>query len=121
MRIAPFSNDHRLLADLQAPPDLRDGVESLDYWRARRRQLPWYELRARREATEMIVRWEQRVRAALIQERGTPVGIRVSAGLLVAQTTLRRWTGRAAIALIVTVAIVTALTVAAAILVLQAL
>ena len=43
------STDEELLGRLLAPPDLKDGVESLEYWRRRSRQLPWYRIRARRE------------------------------------------------------------------------
>jgi hypothetical protein len=105
MRPASLSIDQQLLARLQAPPDLSDGIQSLAYWRERGRQLPWYRMRARREAARMTVRWEQRVRAALITQRRTPIAIRLSAGLLVARTRLRRWTRRAAIALTATVAL----------------
>src|SRR3954447_17036592 len=38
--------------------DLRDGVESLEYWRKRSRRLSWYRVRARREAKLMTRRWE---------------------------------------------------------------
>ena len=90
MSAASLSTDQQLLDRLQAPPDLSDGTQSLAYWRKRGRQLPWYRMRARREAARMTVRWEQRVRAALITQRRTPIAIRLSAGLLVARTRLRR-------------------------------
>ena len=54
----------------------------------------------------MTARWEQRVRAALIAQRGVPAAIRLSAGLAVAQTRLGRWTRRARIVLLTTVAVV---------------
>ena len=54
----------------------------------------------------MTVRWEQRVRAALIAERGVPAAIRLSASLAVAQTRLGRWTRRARIVLLTTAAVV---------------
>jgi hypothetical protein len=82
------SHDAQLLAELQAPPDLSDGVESLEYWRDRSRRLSWYRIRARREARLMTQRWERRVRAALFSQRGVPVGSRVSAALLLARI---RW------------------------------
>jgi hypothetical protein len=44
------STDDQLLVRLLAPPDLDDGVQSLDYWRGRSRRLPWYRWGARREA-----------------------------------------------------------------------
>ena len=65
----------------------------------------------------MTVRWEQRVRAALLTERGTPVATRLSAVLLIARIRLLRWTRRAVVALtaMVAVALVVAPAVAAAI------
>lgn len=54
----------------------------------------------------MTVRWEQRIRAALIAQRGVPAAIRLSAGLALAQTRLGRWTRRARIVLLTTVAVV---------------
>jgi hypothetical protein len=120
MRKALLSTDDLLLARLQAPPDLGDGVQALTYWRQRSRRLPWYRLRARREATRMTVRWEQRVRGALVSQSGVSIATRASAGLLVAQTRLRRWGRRAAIVLTVMFAaalMVTPVVVAAAVLI----
>lgn len=118
------STDQQLLRHLVAPPDLEDGVESLDYWRRRRRQLPWYRIRARHEAERMIVRWEQRVGAALVSQHRAPIEARLSAGVLIARTRLSRWTRRAGIALLATVTtvfvLVAALAAAALLLVLQA-
>lgn len=91
------STDDRLLARLQAPPDLSEGVEALAYWRARHRRLSWYRIRARREAARMILRWDHRVRGAMFSQRGVPIGLRTSAGLLLARTRLRRWGRRTAI------------------------
>ena len=54
----------------------------------------------------MTVRWEQRVRASLIAQRGVPAALRLSAGLVVAQTRLGRWTRRARIVLLTTMAVV---------------
>jgi hypothetical protein len=95
MRIGSLSADDELLARLQAPPDLCDGVESLAYWRGRRARLPWYRRRARREATHMILVWERRVLAALIAERGAPLWERARAAGLVATGPLRRFARRA--------------------------
>ena len=106
MRTGSRSDDDQLVRRLLAPPDLEDGVQSLGYWWGRSRQLPWYRMRARREAARMTVRWEQRIRAALIAQRGVPAAIRLSAGLAVAQTRLGRWTRRARIVLLTTVAVV---------------
>jgi hypothetical protein len=105
MRTVPLSTDQQLLAHLQAPPELRDGVESLGYWRERGRRLPWYRVLARREAARMTIRWEQRVRAALVSQRGVPVALRVAAGLLVARIRLRRWSRIALIGLTATIAL----------------
>ena len=88
---------------LIAPPDLDDGVESLDYWSRRSRRLPWYRIRARREALRMTVRWEQRVGAALVAQRRAPLDARVFAVALVVRTRLARWTRRAGIAVLATV------------------
>ena len=119
------ATDEQLVGRLLAPPDLDDGVESLDYWRRRHQQLPWYRLRARREATRMMVRWEQRVGAAVVSQRREPLEARVSAGVLVARTRLSRWTRRAGIAVLAAVTTVivllAALTVAAGMLLLHAL
>jgi hypothetical protein len=97
------SKDDQLLARLLAPPDLEDGAHSLDYWRRRTRQLPWYRIRARREALAMTVVWEQRVTAALASQYWAPLGARLSAGGLVARTRLARWTRRARIAVLAAV------------------
>jgi hypothetical protein len=53
-----------LLDEMLAPPPLEDARRSLEYWQNRRRALPVYRRRARREAVEMATRWEIRVRAA---------------------------------------------------------
>ena len=97
MRRAFASADDRLLAQLQAPPDLSDGLHSLSYWHQRRQRLAWYRLGARREAARMILRWEHRVGDAMLSQRGVPIALRTSAGLLVARSRLRRWSRRAAI------------------------
>lgn len=105
MRRAFASTDDQLLARLHAPPDLNDGMQSLSFWRERRQRLAWYRLSARREATRMILRWEQRVRDAVLSQRGVPIAIRTSAGLLVARSRLRRWSRRVAIAVTAAVAV----------------
>jgi hypothetical protein len=119
------SADQQLLRRLVAPPGLEDGVESLDYWRRRRDRLPWYRMHKRREAEQMIVRWEQRVGAALVSQHRVPIEARLSAGALIARTRLARWTRRARIALLATVAtmtfVVTALAAAALVYLLQAI
>jgi hypothetical protein len=99
MKTRFLSADDQLLAQLEAPPDLGQGVEALAYWAQRRRRLSWYRIRARREAGRMSTTWEQRVRAALISQRAAPLDLRLSAGLLLARNLLRRWSRRAVIAL----------------------
>jgi len=117
--------EQELLRRLCAPPDLEDGVESLDYWHRRRRRLPWYRIRARREAERMTVRWEQRVGAALVSEHRASLEARFRAGVLIARTRMARWTRRAGIALLAIVTtvlvLVAALAAAALLYVLQAL
>ena len=45
----------------------------------------------------MTIRWEQRISAALVAQRGVPSAVRLNAGLLVARARLGRWTRRAKI------------------------
>lgn len=103
------STDEQLVRRLLAPPDLDDGVESLEYWRRRSWQLPWYRIRARREAVRMTVGWEHRVGAALFAQQRVPIEDRFSAGVLVVRTRLARWTRRARIAALATVTTVVVL------------
>jgi hypothetical protein len=97
MRQALLSTDEQLIARLEAAPELSDGVESLHYWHDRRRRLSWYRVGARREAARMILRWENRVRVAIFSQPAVPVTVRLSAGLLIARTRLRRWRRRAVV------------------------
>jgi hypothetical protein len=97
--------DDQLLARMQAPPDLCDGVQSLAYWQRRQRHLPRYRLAARGEAARMVVVWERRVRAALIQQRGVPITARLRGARLIAATRLRRWIRRAGFVLAATIAV----------------
>ncbi len=94
MRRAFATADDRLLAQLQAPPELSEGIRSLTYWHERRRRLSWYRVRARREAMRMIIRWEHRVQEAMFSQPGAPIAVRAAGGLLVARTRLRRWSRR---------------------------
>ena len=67
--------DLLLIESMLAPPPLDDARRSLDYWRGRGKTLPLYRRAARREASEMAARWEQRVRAAeLVRFETSPVG-----------------------------------------------
>lgn len=47
-----------------APPPLEDARSSLEYWQTRRKGLPLYRRSARREAKDMAVFWQERVKAA---------------------------------------------------------
>jgi hypothetical protein len=53
-----------LVESMLAPPPLEDARRSLAYWQRRQKSLRLYQRRARREAREMALRWESRVRAA---------------------------------------------------------
>ena len=67
--------DLLLIERMLAPPPLEDARSSHDYWRGRRKKLPLYRLAARREAKEMTIFWEERMRAAEQAEfERTPVG-----------------------------------------------
>lgn len=113
------STDEQLLGRLLAPPALDDGVRSLDYWHRRTRRLSWWRIRARREAVQMTIRWEQRVGAALVSQHWTPLEARTSAAVLLARTRLARWTRRAGIAVLAvltTVVVLVAIQAAAALL-----
>jgi len=111
------STDEQLLGRLLAPPDLDDGLESLGYWHRRSRTLSWWRIRARREAVRMTIRWEQRVGAALVSQHWTPLDVRTSAAVLVARTRLARWSRRvgiAVLAMVMTIVVIAAVQVAAA-------
>ena len=66
MKIIAVS-DHRTqeddrLRECLAPPAIEDAREALDYWRAREHSLRIWQRRQRREAHEMALRWELRLR-----------------------------------------------------------
>jgi hypothetical protein len=64
-----------LVEQMLAPPPLEDARSSLEYWQRRRKALPLYRRSARREAKEMTMRWQERVRAAeLARFEASPVG-----------------------------------------------
>jgi len=56
--------DLLLVEQMLAPPSVDDARSSLEYWQQRRQALPVYRRGARREAREMAIRWEDRLRAA---------------------------------------------------------
>jgi hypothetical protein len=114
-----LSRDDELLARLQAPPDLSDGLDSLAYWRGRRERLPWYRRRAKREAARMVFVWERRVRAAMLRQRGAPLASRLLAARVLASGPLRRSAKRAGFAVAATTLLV--LAIAPALLVFSAL
>jgi hypothetical protein len=61
---AQLDPDLTLVETMLAPPPLEEARRSLEYWQRRRQALPLYRRRARREASEMAARWQERVRAA---------------------------------------------------------
>jgi hypothetical protein len=63
--------DELLLEKMLAPPPLEQARSSLEFWRQRRRRLPFFRLAERREADEMIRRWRIRVEAAERARFGT--------------------------------------------------
>ncbi|HKB21183.1 MAG TPA: hypothetical protein VKC65_09255 [Gaiellaceae bacterium] len=75
MRVAERDPDLVLVEQMLAPPPLEDARSSLEYWQRRRKALPVYRRSARREAKEMTLRWQERVRAAeLARFEASPVG-----------------------------------------------
>jgi hypothetical protein len=100
---------------------LQDAVESLSYWRRRRARLPWYRRSARREASQMMLRWERRVRAAVVRQTDAPPAARIAAARLVACTYLVRWGRRAGLVFVAMSAIFAMLAGATFALVLSAL
>lgn len=64
MQVAQRDPDLALIEQMTAPPPLEDARNSLEFWQRRRKALPLYKRAARREAKEMTVRWQERVRAA---------------------------------------------------------
>ena len=63
--------DELLVQSMLAPPPLEQARSSLEFWRERRKVLPLYRRRERREADEMIKRWGARVAAAERARFGT--------------------------------------------------
>lgn len=51
----------------------------------------------------MLIRWEQRVGAAIVSQHRAPLEDRLAGGVLVARTRLARWTRRVGIAMLATV------------------
>jgi hypothetical protein len=63
--------DELLVQEMLAPLPLEQARSSLEFWRERRKVLPFYRRRERREADEMIHRWRTRVAAAERARFGT--------------------------------------------------
>jgi hypothetical protein len=63
--------DELLVQEMLAPLPLDQARSSLEFWRERRKVLPFYRRRERREADEMIHRWRTRVAAAERARFGT--------------------------------------------------
>jgi len=115
------STDDRLVRQLLSPPELDDGVESLDYWHRRGRRLAWYQFAARREAVRMTTLWERRVGEAALSQRHASLEARLSAGALVARTRFGRWTRRMSFAVMATLTTVFVLVTVACVALLSAL
>ena len=76
VRVATEDPDLLLIAAMREPPALEQARSSLDFWRHRHSTLPIYRRRARREANEMIGRWQERVLEAERRRYGTgPLGV----------------------------------------------
>jgi hypothetical protein len=76
MRLALLHDDHdddALLQELRRPHSVAEAWESLQYWRARRQTLSPLRRRERREAEQMIMAWQERLKAAERAEYGPPL------------------------------------------------
>lgn len=79
-------DDDALVSEMLAPPPVEDAQGSLDFWRQRRRELPIYRRRARREAELRIASAEETLRASrratfgptLLEQLSEAVGITIS-------------------------------------------
>jgi hypothetical protein len=106
MRLAllhDHDDDDALLEELRQPQTVEQARESLEYWRARRASLSWLRRSDRREADEMIVAWQERLKAAERAEYGPPLWEPVARALRLHHLTpayrrTRRKVRRAAIA-----------------------
>jgi len=73
--------DDPFLADALRGPSSDEARESLSYWRTRLDGLPRRRVSQRREAREMIVRWEERLRQAELERWGGGLVGHLAAGL----------------------------------------
>jgi hypothetical protein len=69
--VAIRDTDELLVQEMLTPLPLEQARSSLEFWRERRKVLPFYRRRERREADEMIHRWRTRVAAAERARFGT--------------------------------------------------
>ena len=69
--VANRDADELLVQEMLAPLPLEEARSSLEFWRGRRKVLPFYRRRELREADEMIHRWRARVAAAERAHFGT--------------------------------------------------
>jgi hypothetical protein len=90
--------DELLLGKMLAPPPLEQARASLDFWRQRRSGLPFYRLRDRREADEMIRRWRTRLAAAERARFGTGLFGQIRRLLAVEQRSWPIWQERTLVA-----------------------
>jgi hypothetical protein len=87
---AERDTDLLLVERMLAPPPLEDARSSLEYWKRRRKALPLYRRAARREAKQMAIRWQERVRAAELALFEASLVGRLLAGLGLSSLWLRR-------------------------------
>ena len=66
------THDDERLRQALAPPPIEDAREALDYWRTRQRSLRMWQRAQRREARDMALRWELRLRESR-RAHGTPL------------------------------------------------
>lgn len=88
--------------------DLGEGTRALTYWRQRKRSLPWWRVRARREADRMLRSWDGHLLRALVTDLSAPLPDRVQAGVALAGWRTRRWLARMAVRVGAGVAVCTA-------------
>jgi len=69
--VAIRDTDELLVQEMLAPLPLDQARSSLEFWRERRKVLPFYRRTEQREADEMIRRWRARVAAAERARFGT--------------------------------------------------
>src|SRR6476660_4045009 len=92
--VAAHDADELLVQEMLAPLPLDQARSSLEFWRGRRKVLPFYRLKERREADEMIHRWRARVAAAERARFGTGLFGRVRRSLALEPLSLpvgRKW------------------------------